>query len=535
MKENTQNSTTEPSNRATTQPFPMVWDNNKISIYQFLLPYQHAEKLPEIAQTLPDESSDDTKLKWAAGAMDGVSNHHGASSEQTCVEEILTLLITISTQPNKHDIEKLYTLINTEGTLSFIDDLSDAIPKIDLDFDKLYEFTYWLATNSPDREIIKFSIAVLGCFTTEQTDLFLLLGMHEEFTLYSAVALQNTLSSPEQVENALVTLAKKVDGWGRIHIVERLAEYQLSSTTKDWLLRAGYQNSVMNEYLAYTCATTGELNQGLEQDYVDLPLLESAGEILEALIMGGPAEDMHCYEEGAIVCLNYLKHLLKLPSLAKLPPLRTVLTIRDFVSNQLNESYPNWNEKIKNAIIEKANEFIHQDKWLALIEHDLMADDSSKFCLAADLYTQFGFDAWDARFAYQKNHQGEQWYYLMQTDDIQRVQQVIQLAGQQYDFTKLATGPALESAFGIKYKAHRALDAILQELNRFLGMGEDLILIGLNSPVIRNRNMALNAIEAWDRQCWTDKLTLALQELIANEPNDEIKQRLATLLASHNS
>ncbi|KDN09624.1 hypothetical protein [Gilliamella sp. Imp1-1] len=92
MKETTQNSTTEPSNMATTQPFPMVWDNNKISIYQFLLPYQHAEKLPEIAQTLPDESSDDTKLKWAAGAMDGVSNHHGASSEHTCVEEILTLL-----------------------------------------------------------------------------------------------------------------------------------------------------------------------------------------------------------------------------------------------------------------------------------------------------------------------------------------------------------------------------------------------------------------------------------------------------------
>lgn len=66
MKETTQNSTTEQSDMATTQPFPMVWDNNKISIYQFLLPYQHAEKLPEIAQTLPDESSDDTKLKWAA-------------------------------------------------------------------------------------------------------------------------------------------------------------------------------------------------------------------------------------------------------------------------------------------------------------------------------------------------------------------------------------------------------------------------------------------------------------------------------------
>jgi hypothetical protein len=168
--------------------------------------------LPDIAQTLPDESSDDTKIKWAAGEMDGVSNHHGASSEQTCVEEILTLLTKISLQPNKHDIEKLYNLIHTEGSLSFIDDLNDAIPEIDIDSDKLYEFTYWLATNGPDREIIKFSIAVLGCFTSKPTDLFLLLGMHEEFTLYSTVALQKNLSSPKEVENVLVALAKKVDG-----------------------------------------------------------------------------------------------------------------------------------------------------------------------------------------------------------------------------------------------------------------------------------------------------------------------------------
>jgi hypothetical protein len=78
----------------------------------------------------------------------------------------------------------------------------------------------------------------------------------------------------------------------------------------------------MNEYLAYSCATAAELNQVLEQDSVDLALLEAVGEILEALIMGEPAEDMYYYEEGAIVCLNYLKHLLKQLSLVELPHLR---------------------------------------------------------------------------------------------------------------------------------------------------------------------------------------------------------------------
>lgn len=517
------------------EPFPIVWDNSLISIYQFLLPYKDADKLPETAQTLPDESSNDSELKWSAGAMDGVMNHHvGAPSEQNCVEQIIALLTTISAQPNKNDIEQLYTLIKTQGTLSFIDDLNDAIIKVEVDFDNLYKFIYWLATNSPDREIVKFSIAVLGRFTAEQTELFLLLGMHEEFTLFSAVALQNTLSSPEKVESALLTLAKKVHGWGRIHLVERLASNP-SQEVKNWLLREGYRNSVMYEYLAYTCATAGELNQVLEHDVDDLPLLICIGEILEALIMGGPAEDMHDYNEGATVCLNYVKQLVKLPSLVDLSILSSVLIIRDFVNNMDDESYPNWDEKTKNEIIAKANDFIQQDKWLALVKQDLVTPDSSKFWLAADLYTQLGFDAWDARFDHQKNHHSDQWFYLMKTDDRSRIEQVITLAKQQNDFSLIATGPALEHGLGMEYQVHSVLDFILQELNRFSGIGEDLILIGLNSPVIRNRNMALNAIEGWDRQIWSTKLKNELEKLAKIEPDEEIKQRVIALLNDQNS
>ena len=294
-------------NTTTEQPFPIVWD--RISIYQFLLPYQNADKLPEIAQTLPDESLDNNEFKWAAGAMDGVINHHGASTEQNCAENMLMLLQQITIQPNQSDIEQLYNLVTTERTLSFIDDLAAAIPNIDVD--KLYEFVYWLAINSPDREIIKFSIAILGSFTTEQTKLFTLFGMHNEFSLYSAIALENTLSSESDIENTLIKLAQKVDGWRRIQIIERLTNYPLSPASKDWLLRAGYQNSIMHEYFAYTCAVAGELDKVLEQESIDNELISSIGEILAALINGGPAEDIYCYDVGAQVCAYYLTHQLK--------------------------------------------------------------------------------------------------------------------------------------------------------------------------------------------------------------------------------
>ena len=228
----------------TEQPFPIVWDNNRISIYQFLLPYQNADKLPEIAETLPDESLDNNEFKWVDGAMDGVINHHGSSTEQNYAENMLMLL-----------------------------------------------------------------------------------------------------------------------------------------------------------------------------------------------------------------------------------------------------------QQIKDEIIKKANQFIQQDKWLDLINENLTANNESQFSLAAELYSQYGFDAWPARFEYQKKYNGDQWNDLMQSDSISRIQQVIQLANQQYDFAKLATGPTLDDGFG-EDDAHYILLLILQELNRFPEVGEDLLLIALKSPLIRHRTMALNAIKA---------------------------------------
>lgn len=77
------------------------------------------------------------------------------------------------------------------------------------------------------------------------------------------------------------------------------------------MLRAGYQNSIMHEYLAYTCAVAGELDKVLEQESIDNGLISSIGEILAALINGGSAEDIYCYDVGAQVCAYYLTHLLK--------------------------------------------------------------------------------------------------------------------------------------------------------------------------------------------------------------------------------
>lgn len=63
--------------------------------------------------------------------------------------------------------------------------------------------------------------------------------------------------------NDLWELAKRVQGWGKIQIVDRLSEMELNDEIKDWLVLEGYKNNIMYEYLALTCAKNGMLNEKL--------------------------------------------------------------------------------------------------------------------------------------------------------------------------------------------------------------------------------------------------------------------------------
>ncbi|MGH9455282.1 MAG: hypothetical protein ACRD2O_15080 [Terriglobia bacterium] len=94
-----------------------------------------------------------------------------------------------------------------------------------------------------------------------------------------------------------------VHGWGRIQIVDRLVRTH-DPQIQAWLLREGFRNSVMDEYLACICARADRLHEALKASGVDRPLLDGAAGIFRALIAGGPAEGIDEYE-----------HALRLPNL----------------------------------------------------------------------------------------------------------------------------------------------------------------------------------------------------------------------------
>src|SRR5262249_5598142 len=158
----------------------------------------------------------------------------------------------------------VYHHVIAEHVVSIIDPVIEAtVNEAGLNHQRLYELAHSFVTEAPDREPVKFGIAILGLFRNpDDAELFETLGPHDELTLFWAVARKTA----GEAAAALWALARNVTGWGRIHVVERLADTE-NPAVKDWLLREGYRNSVMYEYLAATCARAGGLLAALSADH----------------------------------------------------------------------------------------------------------------------------------------------------------------------------------------------------------------------------------------------------------------------------
>lgn len=222
-----------------------------------------------------------------------MGHHMGKGSARKITRKIVKLVDAIARTNDQAAKVKLYRLLEADEVLSVVDNVLESLQERAVPIEPyLNSYLVFLLRRSIHRGPVKFAIALLGAIRDEDAiQPIRNLGLHEEFTLYTAVALSNYYEDPE-IE--LWELAKKVDGWGRIQLVEQLADAR-NSDIRNWILRDGFRNSIMYEYLAYLAATTGDLKRALSKGFVDEELLIAASEIISALIAGGPAEDMSCY------------------------------------------------------------------------------------------------------------------------------------------------------------------------------------------------------------------------------------------------
>jgi hypothetical protein len=372
----------------------------------------------------------------------------------------------------------------------------------------------WLASNAEHREPAKLGLTLLAGGDESDLPLLDLFAGHEEFTKYAAFAAGEILR--EDVIDWWMAVAKRLDGWGKIDLVNRIAETGDERVdVRDWLLRHGCANHVGYEFLAYTCATAGRLHEAIAAEQVDDELLDGMAIIVEGLVRDdGGAADIDHYEHGQKVILHLLRHMAARPTFARQ---HTAMLIAQWTSD--DEVRRRCRAILGHATAEELRARVHGTHF--------------------DLYRAWGLgrflgvDVWDEIFDELRAHPLDQnWYHFAATtDDPARFRRVVAFAEEQLPLEEIASGAALEMGIGPGFAAHGCLDMVVQRMRDVDGFSEPLVIASLRSPVTRNRNMALNALEARDPGNISETVREAVRAAAAVEPNADTRARLATLAA----
>jgi hypothetical protein len=517
----------------------LTWPG-RIPIYEHVKSHldETGKRLTEAGDALPDQEIRFKKagMRWASGARDGAVGHHfGAGSGKRTANKVADLVVRISRGHAHAEQAELYDVLVEDGLLDYVDPALEGIAAADVGHEPyLHQFARYLATKSPDRGPVKFAIALLGLIADDtDRDVITLLGRHEEFTLYSAVALTTMSKDPE---GELWDLAKNVHGWGRIALVERLTKTK-NPAIKQWLLVEGYKNNIMYGYSAYDCATAGDLRSAMTGEHVDDALVSAAGDMIEALATGGPGvgmKGMNDYKDAAAVVRAYLKHVE--PKVKDLQHYLIARSIQDYLNDRNwdpQERRANgWDETIRLDALTVCGRILGRPEWRERATEGLKSNDESVFHKADKVAQYLGIDTWETRWRRlrEKPLEGTRWLGVMHDAGPKRIHKVVSYAMEVLPLDKVATGPAKELGLGKEYQIHRCLDFIYQ-LGKYPGVGWPLIAAALKSPVISNRNAALDALSRWGKDRWPPEVAEALRAAESAEPDEEVKETIRKLIA----
>jgi hypothetical protein len=491
--------------------------------------------LSEKAHDLPDEKKNDDKIRFAPGLMDAMFGADDSDDSKKRIGELTKHLKRVASKGDKLSEQEFYRLVTeNESVIGIIDEFLQAVVNDSLPIEPyLFNYAKDLATKTDKRNAIKFGIAILGlCQNKSVLNDIKILGLHDEFTVYASIAIANL---SDNAENDLWELAKKVDGWGKIQLVDRLSRPDVSEPIKDWLIYEGYKNSIMYEYLAYTCAINGELHKKLETDEISEKLFKSASDIIEALIaIGGPAKDITTYPFASQVIQDFIRHA-KIQA-NDISDFNAMLKIKDFLvelQNDIGEQKENgWNQDIISNCIIEIVEILNSRDWKVAVYEGLKSNDNVMYWNAKHAAEKLEIDLWETVWAklQEKPLDSSSWYDATHYSKPEHSDKIIDFALKHLPLDEMATGVRDSMGFGENYNKFGSLDYVITFLENYPKKGEQIILTGLKCPVTRNRNMAIKVLDKWKKENWSAEIDREIRYLSEIEPNSDTKENIKRLL-----
>ncbi|GAA0953383.1 hypothetical protein [Actinocorallia libanotica] len=472
---------------------------------------------PSGGSPLPDERPDPEAI-LSDVVFDGIRTHHFGFDAQP--ETAAELAERIS-ETVLHDLDPspLGELFAEQSVLPLADDLVKELRTRRLPREKLRSVALHVVEHATRGSETKLGIVLLGiCGDERDRELLLLLGSLETLTLYAVVALSNTQPDPQR---AAFELAQRVEGWGRIHAVERL-EGCGDPEIKAWLLREGFRNHIMNEYLAHIAATTGGLYEALLSDDVDAALLDGAADILSALAMGGPAKDMAHYDDAVPAMHRFAELADARPTLSRLDALLTL-------SRLLDRTGFSWPEHEPARLKSRYEAVLSQRKWHSLVSAHLVRPVGEYgFTHALSCAGRLGVPATPHALGHLEKdpYNAYVWQWLLERVSREEADLVVAHAERLLPLGDLASGPAESLGFGEHHAPDQALGVIVRGLEKHPGAGHGLLRVALSSPVISTRNAVLMALEAWPSEARPPEAGAWLTAAGSIEPDPRVRERI---------
>jgi hypothetical protein len=470
---------------------------------------------------LPHDDIPPNEIKWAVGAKDGIFVHHASPQKsEEAIKKIIALLK--SGKPNR-----IPAIFKKHSVIDLVDPLLAAIRKNadDLNATMVCKYAQFLAFESDDEELVKLGIALLGLFdwsdTPEMQEKLITLGLYEEFTLYVVVEAQRWDNGNE----VLFRIAKSVDGWGKIHTVKRLKPE--TEEIREWILRHGCKNAVMNAYLGLECANKGDLIGVLRRDELDAELFDSVCIVVDALMDEGPTEGISAYEYAEEALLRFLHFADRYA--VSLKHIWHVLNIESFLDLAEITS--------KDEIKHRCKEIAQKPVWKTIVLSTMANPDPQDFFYANDVARRLNIEVESYVYDAVKNDPiGNSAYLPVLYKKPEYAKELTELYERVLPLEEMAAGMG-DYIFSPTHRQEcNCLDTLLHELYEHPLLGERLVRTGLLSPVVRNRNIACAALEKWSKKLgqpvsvFSPNLFETLQSMAAIEVDKDVKKTLNKII-----
>lgn len=455
--------------------------------------------------SLPSEDTNGD-ITFAPGAWDGMLRYHLSTNEQDMKEELQHWACIIE-MASQRQVGQAILEAEKYGLNHSIYPLSDDIVRYlmdhenDLNLGEIIYFGIQLLLKANEKEAVKLGFLLLELFELEDLELYKTiirtLALYDEFTFYAGFHMQNWRNGNQEIFDA----AKKVTGWGRIHLVDKLKPE--TEEIKLWLLTEGINNDVMPDHSALTIYHKADLIDHLKAP-IDHDLYCGISNVISALLSEEPVMGISTIEEKEELLGTFLQVARSRKDL-RTEDYSAILDVIDYVSDKESllhlkkEGDELINDSVKKKILQETKK-------------------GNSFGLAIRLDLPYEADAY--RFV-QKDFQKYDWLAGDLIKKGYHLEELLDFLEENIILSKYICVPDQGSMEYQRKLVPDIFDFILQSIRHHVGFGHQFIRTGICSWKRRLQNGAIKVM-----QCWIEDTGLSLKEI-----SPELQEFLETAIS----